>query len=47
MHPRTAAEAEIHITQLKDELGRIYSTRLFRYSKPMRRFYGRARSLLR
>jgi hypothetical protein len=47
MHPRTAAEAEIHIAQLKDELGRIYSTRLFRYSKPVRGFYGRVRSLVR
>ena len=47
MHPRTAAEAEIHIAQLKDELGRVYSTRLFRYSKPVRSFYGRVRSLVR
>jgi hypothetical protein len=47
MHPRTAAEAEIHIAQLKDELGRVYSTRLFRYSKPVRSFYGRMRSLVR
>jgi hypothetical protein len=47
MHSRTAAEAEIHIAQLKDEIGRVYSTRLFRYSKPVRRFYGRVRSFLR
>jgi len=47
MHPRTAAEAEIHIAQLREEIDRIYATRMFRYMKPMRALYGRARSVLR
>ncbi len=47
MHPRTAAEAEIHIAQLREEIDRIYATRMFRYLKPVRELYGRARSVLR
>ena len=47
LHPRTAAEAEIHIAQLRREIDLMYSTRLFRYSKPVRRLYGRVRSALR
>jgi hypothetical protein len=47
MDPRMVAEAEIHIAQLQDEIGQIYATRLFRYSKPARKLYGRVRSLVR
>jgi hypothetical protein len=46
-HPRTAAEAEIHIAQLREEIDRIHSTRMFRYLSPLRGLYGRLRSVLR
>jgi hypothetical protein len=46
-HPRTAAEAEIHIDRLHAEIDQVYATRAFRLSRALQKLYGGARSLLR